>query len=326
MERYEGLRKIDSYDEAREARKRFENYMKLYKWILETDSPYEDIKDALYKCIEKRKLYEEKDSSESDEKKDEEAKVSRCDILENEGEILSLKLQYEAIKNGTFAATLRRNITALYLSIGDWEARHQPIRILSLKKRNEDKEEVESEKNPLYTSRLMGRLRSFLANVKGVVIGEEDEREEDPLYTSRSMRRLRFFLANVTGLVPGEVDINMEGRKGIPLYIIENYDLVNKPEVTEQQKENALIAIPQVDHSFDFYKRMFDIPVAQMISMYGIKEKFQDEIVKEISDGKTNGDLQQSNSKEVMNQPTVHENGSKDSKTNKGKDTNERTH
>ena len=78
--------------------------------------------------------------------------------------------------------------------------------------------------------------------------------------------------------------------------------------------------------SFDFYKRMFDIPVAQMISMYGIKEKFQDEIVKEISDGKTNGDLQHSNSKEVMNQPTVHENGSKDSKTNKGKDTNERTH
>lgn len=293
MDRYEGLKRITSYDEAQEAKKRFGNYMKLYKWILETDSPYEDIKETLYKCIEKRKLYEEKEPSEAEEK---ESKVSKAEMIENEGEILSLKLQYEAIKSGTFAATLRRNIAALYISIGDWEARHQPVKIPIFKKKDE--------------------------------VIEEDERKKDPLYTSRSMRRLRFFLANITGLVPGEVDINMEARKGIPLYIIENYDLVNKPELSDEQKETALITVPQVEHSFDFYRRMFDFPVTQVISMYGIKEKTRDGNTLEISEGKTDEEIPTNNSdsKEVTNQPAVHESGSKDGKTNKGKDTNERTH
>ncbi|MBQ8299996.1 MAG: hypothetical protein IJX99_09145 [Clostridia bacterium] len=275
MERYEGLRRITSHEGYLDAKKRLEGYLKQYKWITETDSPYEDIKNALVKCVEKRKAYEGgsiENTSDQDGEKGEETQVSKSEILENENAILSLKVQYEAIKSDTYAANLRRNITALYVSIGDYEAR-----IESKSRKNKD----------------------------------EKESEKDPFYTSRSMRRFRFFLANLTGLVPGEVNMNVENNKAIPLYIIENYDLVNKPEITEEQKEMALVVVPEVDYSVNMVNRLFGKPVDQFIAAYGIKEKAKTDVSDKVTSesevaSKEEVSVDTKQHSEVPNQHTSH--------------------
>lgn len=296
MERYEGLTRITSHEGYVEAKKRLEDYLKQYKWITETDSPYEDIKKALFKCVEKRKAYEGESAEKTSEqvtsedvteKKDEkDGQVSRNDILENENEILSLKIQYDSIKSDTYAANLRRNITALYVSIGDYEARIES-------KRKKDKNNVESENNPFYTS--------------------------------RSMRRFRFFLANLTGMVPGEVNMNVENNKAIPLYIIENYDLVNRPEITEEQKEMALVVVPEVDYSVNIFNKLIGRPVDQFIAAYGIKEKAKSDVSVEVVDESVGSSENVSTSKDTMRHNEVPNQHDTHTHTDKGeKNSNER--
>ena len=101
----------------------------------------------------------------------------------------------------------------------------------------------------------------------------KDEQKEGTPLTSRSMRRFRFWLANVTGLVPGEINMDVENRKEIPLYIAENYDLVNKPEITPEHKEMALIVVPEVDTSKGILYRLVENPVDRFIASRGIREK-----------------------------------------------------
>ena len=233
MNRVEGLKRITSDQEYWDAKQRLENYLKQYKWITETKTPYEDISKALMKCVETRKAYEGKDADKEETTEEKEAR--RLMELENENKILALKLQYEAIKGDTYVGNLRRNITALYVSIGDYEARNSQDAQMDL-------EVKDAQKNGA------------------------------PL-TSRSMRRFRFWIANVTGLVPGEINMDVENRKEIPLYIAENYDLVNKPEITPEHKEMALIVVPEVDTSKGILYRLVENPVDRFIASRGIREK-----------------------------------------------------
>lgn len=246
MQRYEGLKKYNNFEEYAAACERMKVYLKQYKWITETDSPYEDIRSSLEKCIILRKKYEEHNQGEFsnlDSKNFQEEKsdlhdniLSKEDMIKNEGEILTLKMQYEAIKSDTYVSKLKRNITALYLQIGEYEARMES----GIFKRKNDKE----------------------------------LRKNDPLYTAPSMRRFRFFMANVTGMVPGEVNTNIEDRKEIPTYIMENYDLVNFSELkSHETKEIALTVVPEIDASEKMYNRLFRVPVSNFIASYGIKEK-----------------------------------------------------
>ena len=233
MDRVEGLKRITSEQEYVDAKIRLENYLKQYKWITETKTPYEDISKALMRCAETRKSYEKKEVPEEETPEEKEAR--RQIEFDNENRILALKLQYEAIKGDTYVGNLRRNITALYVSIGDFEARNGQDAALDLEVRN-------------------------------------DFKDGAPL-TSRSMRRFRFWLANVTGLVPGEINMDVENRREIPLYIAENYDLVNKPEITPEQKEMALIVVPEVDTSKGILYRLVENPVDRFIASRGIREK-----------------------------------------------------
>ena len=239
MERVEGLRKITSYEAYIEAKQRLEDYLKQYKWITESKTPYEDIKSMLLKCVETRKEYEDKSDEEKKEGTPEERAEKRKVELDNENKILALKLQYEAIKGDTYVGNLRRNITALFVTIGEYEARIESAQ----KKDSKSKDEKESD----------GKSNDFL--------------------TSRSMRRFRFFLANLTGMVPGEINMNVENRKEIPLYILEHYDLVNKPEITPEHKEMALVVVPEVDTSVGIFHRLVEQPVNQFIASRGIVEK-----------------------------------------------------
>jgi hypothetical protein len=157
-----------------------------------------------------------------------------------------LKLQYEAIKGDTYIGNLRRNITALYVSIGDYEARNGQDAAMDLEVR-------------------------------------DDLKDGAPL-TSRSMRRFRFWLANVTGMVPGEINMDVENRKEIPLYIAENYDLVNKPEITPEHKEMALVVVPEIDTSKGILYRLVENPVDRFIASRGIREKGTYEKTAQITD------------------------------------------
>ena len=233
MNRVEGLKRITSDQEYFDAKLRLENYLKQYKWITETKTPYEDISKALMKCVETRKTYEDKEIEKEETAEEKEAR--RLVELENENKILALKLQYEAIKGDTYVGNLRRNITALYVSIGDYEARNSQDAQMDL--------EV------------------------------KDAQKDGAPLTSPSMRRFRFWLANVTGLVPGEINMDVENRKEIPLYIAENYDLVNKPEITPEHKEMALIVVPDVDTSKGVLYRLVENPVDRFIASRGIREK-----------------------------------------------------
>ena len=244
MNRVEGLKRITSDQEYHDAKTRLENYLKQYKWITETKTPYEDISKALISCVETRKVYEghEQDENESIEEKE----ARRLIELDNENKILALKLQYEHIKADDYVGSLRRNITALYVSIGDYEARN-------------------------------GQNAAMDLEVKDTLRGGA------PL-TSRSMRRFRFWLANVTGLVPGEINLDVENRKEIPLYIAENYDLVNKPEIQPEHKEMALIVVPEVDTSRGLLYRLVENPVDRFIASRGIREKGRIETTVEIGE------------------------------------------
>ena len=234
MERVEGLRKITSYEAYIETKQRLEDYLKQYKWIIEAKEPYQDIKNMLVKCVENRKEYEKKSTDEKTEATPQERAEKRKLELDNENKILALKLQYEALKGDTYVGNLRRNITALFVTIGEYEARIESAQ----RKEKKDNE---------------GKQGDFL--------------------TSRSMRRFRFFLAKLTGMVPGEINMNVENRKEIPLYIIENYDLVNKPEITPEHKEMALVVVPEVDTSVGIFHRLVEQPVNAFIASRGIVEK-----------------------------------------------------
>ncbi len=230
MDRVEGLKKIKSYEAYVEAKQRLEEYLKQYKWITETKAPYEDIKAMLVKCVTTRKEYENKSAEEKVSETPEERAQNKQLELDNENKILSLKLQYDAIKSDTYIANLKRNITALFVTIGEYEAR------------------IESS-------------------------NKKDEKAKDEFLTSRSMRRFRFFLANLTGMVPGEVNMNVENRKEIPLYIIEHYDLVNKPEITPEYKETALTVVPDLGTSMGLFHKFIEQPVSEFICSRGIEEK-----------------------------------------------------
>lgn len=230
MDRVEGLKKIKSYEAYVESKQRLEDYLKQYKWITEAKAPYEDIKTMLVKCVETRKEYENKTQEEKDNETPEERTQSKQIELENENKILALKLQYDAIKSDTYIANLRRNITALFVTIGEYEAR------------------IESS-------------------------NKKDENKKDEFLTSRSMRRFRFFLANLTGMVPGEVNMNVENRKEIPIYILEHYDLVNKPEIMPEYKETALTVVPEVGTSIGLFHKFIEQPVSEFICSRGIAGK-----------------------------------------------------
>lgn len=168
MERMEGLRRISSYEKYVEAKQRLEDYLKQYKWITEAKTPYEDIKNMLTKCVETRKEYEDKSAEERAEKRP----IER----DNENKILALKLQYEALKGDTYIGDLRRNIKALYITIGEYEARLEAM----------EEPETKEQRRELLTSRSMRRFRFMLASLTGFVPGEVnmnvENRSEIPTY------------------------------------------------------------------------------------------------------------------------------------------------
>lgn len=176
MERMEGLRRINSYEKYVEAKQRLEDYLKQYKWITEAKTPYEDIRNMLTKCVETRKEYEDKSADDRKEGTLEERTEKRKVELDNENKILSLKLQYEALRGDTYIGDLRRNIKALYITIGEYEARLEAMQ----------EPETKEERRELLTSRSMRRFRFMLASLTGFVPGEVninvEKRSEIPTY------------------------------------------------------------------------------------------------------------------------------------------------
>lgn len=243
MERYAGLKEIKLHDDYIESKTRLNNYLKQYKWILETEKPYEEIRDALSKFIEKRKKYEGKvfgETTSSDEEKkasenlenNEENIISDKEILENENGILSLKNQYDAIKNDTYIAGLKRNITALFVTIEDYEA------------------SIDN------------------TSMKGKSLGERFK-----YYREKAKKKFRFIYANLTGIVPGEMNLEVENNDDIAKYIIENYDLINISKEYEETDEKNLVIVPEIGSSQRMYNRLIADPVNSFIRSRGIEEK-----------------------------------------------------
>ena len=233
MERMEGLRKINSYEKYVEAKQRLEDYLKQYKWITEAKTPYEDIKNMLTKCVETRKGYENETTEDKKELSIEERAEKRKVELDNENKILALKLQYEALKGDTYIGNLRRNIKALYITIGEYEAR-----CLEAMQEPEAKEE----KRALLTSRSMRRFRFMLASLTGFVPGEVnmnvEDRSEIPTYIMEN-----YDLVNKDEFTPAP------------------------------KEETALVVVPEYDTSAGVFYRLFEQPVNEFIASHGIVEK-----------------------------------------------------
>ncbi len=206
MERIEGLRRINSYEKYVEAKQRLEDYLKQYKWITEAQTPYEDIKNMLTKCAETRKEYEDKSADEKKEGTLEERTEKRKVELDNENKILSLKLQYEALRGDTYIGDLRRNIKALYITIGEYEARLEAAQ----------EPETKEERRELLTSRSMRRFRFMLASLTGFVPGEVnmnlEKRSEIPTYIMEN-----YDLVNKTEFTPAS-------KEETALVVVPEYD------------------------------------------------------------------------------------------------------
>ena len=237
MERYEGLKRIKSDEEYEAAKKRLEEYLVQYKWIAETESPLDDIFDSLMECSKVRKIYENEEAK-SEEDKEREI-VDNQEEIDNEHRILSLKRQFDELKNGTYVANLRRNITALFITIGEYEARLE-----------------KAEKN---------------VPDSDVVDGVE-EKKKDYIIKWKG-RRFRFFWANFTGLVPGELmNMDVEDRNEIPLFVKQKYGLIsiNEPVPTERQKQNMALVI--AGQKTKFSMKWFSNPVNEFIASRGITQ------------------------------------------------------
>ena len=237
MERYEGLKRIKSDEEYEAAKKRLEDYLVQYKWIAETESPLDDIFDSLMECSKVRKIYENEEAK-SEEDKEREI-VDNQEEIDNEHRILSLKRQFDELKNGTYVANLRRNITALFITIGEYEARLE-----------------KAEKN---------------VPDSDVVDGVE-EKKKDYIIKWKG-RRFRFFWANFTGLVPGELmNMDVEDRNEIPLFVKQKYGLIsiNEPVPAERQKQNMALVI--AGQKTKFSMKWFSNPVNEFIASRGITQ------------------------------------------------------
>lgn len=237
MERYEGLKRIKSDEEYEAAKKRLEEYLVQYKWIAETESPLDDIFDSLMECSKVRKIYENEEAK-SEEDKEREI-VDNQEEIDNEHRILSLKRQFDELKNGTYVANLRRNITALFITIGEYEARLE-----------------KAEKN---------------VPDSDVVDGVE-EKKKDYIIKWKG-RRFRFFWANFTGLVPGELmNMDVEDRNEIPLFVKQKYGLIsiNEPVPAERQKQNMALVI--AGQKTKFSMKWFSNPVNEFIASRGITQ------------------------------------------------------
>ncbi len=193
MERKEGLKKIRSEEEYDEVRQRLDEYLVQYKWLTESKNPLEDIFKSLAECSKIRNSYEEGTEEEREI-------VDTQEQIDNEHRILSLKRQFDELKNGTYVASLRRNITALYIIIGEYEARMEKTNSL---KQNEEKVN-DSEANEKDSK---GQIQNYV--------------------TSGKYRRLRYFWASLTGAIPGEiVNMDIEDKNEIPLFIKKKYGLI----------------------------------------------------------------------------------------------------
>ena len=245
MERMEGLKRINSYEKYVEAKQRLEDYLKQYKWITESDAPMDDLFESLLECSKTRKIYE----NAPEEKRKEEFALEE---KENEYRILSLKRQFDELKNGTYLAKLKRNITALFITVGEYEARV---------------EKAEKEAPP-----------------SDYIDGLEEIKRDH--ITKGRYRRIRFFWASFTGLVPGEIlNMDIEDKNEIPLFIKQKYGLISLVEPTpfENQQRNQAMVIS--DKKNDFSIRWFANPVTEFIASRGIiemqeeRDAIRDEII-----------------------------------------------
>lgn len=236
MERYEGLKRIKSDEEYEAAKKRLEEYLVQYKWIAETESPLDDIFESLKECSENRKTYEA--NAEAGEHEEREI-VDSTEAIDNEHRILSLKRQFDELKNGTYVANLRRNITALFVTIGEYEARLEKA-----EKNVPDSDPVDGVEE---------KKREYVVKWKG--------------------RRFRFFWANFTGLVPGELmNMDVEDRNEIPLFIKQKYGLISisEPVPAERKKENMALVVAKQKTKFSI--KWFSNPVNEFIASRGITQ------------------------------------------------------
>lgn len=239
MERYEGLKRIKSDEEYEAAKKRLEEYLVQYKWIAETESPLDDIFDSLMECSKVRKIYENEDAKEENSDGKEREIVDNTEERENEHRILSLKRQFDELKNGTYVANLRRNITALFITIGEYEARLEKA-----EKNVPDSDEIEG---------VQEKKKEYIIKWKG--------------------RRFRFFWANFTGLVPGELmNMDVEDKNEIPLFIKQKYGLISISEPVPAERQNQNMALVVAGQKTKFSMKWFSNPVNEFIASRGITQ------------------------------------------------------
>ena len=280
MERARGLRRIQTYEEYSEAKVRLMDYLKQYKWIMESKNPYKDISEQLVSCIEVRKKYESKETE-----KDEQSAENKDVELENERRIVSLKSRYESIKTGNYKETLYGNITALYIAIADFEARIEKRgRRIFKKKAQEGKEDVPQD-----------------------------------MLTSPSMRRFRFWMAQVIGDIPGEVVLAEKADPeyfldNYLLQIAEEAKAIEPEEKSEISNETSLVAVKREN---GFCDRFIAPYVNAFITSQGVTVTSNSEAAKTDKESDEAGAIEKRKvAKESLHKPQVstHDAAGKDEK------------
>lgn len=190
---YRDIEKIKTAEEYEATRKEIDYYVNEYNWVLNSKNPEKEVEEKVKELM---------------------SKMDRAQTKEEELETLRaihlLQNKYVSIKNGRYAADLKRNITANLIRVEQYEA--------SLEQ------------------------RTAMDVLKGII--RNDSATKDYL-----QRKYMISLVNTQGIIPDPVNLRLESPEDIIEYIGEHYNLVGievpKREemslvATEEVERNAL--------------------------------------------------------------------------------------
>ncbi|MBO5179751.1 MAG: hypothetical protein J6B87_05345 [Clostridia bacterium] len=169
---YKGLEKIKTYEEYGEKKQELKYYVDEYSWITKSKEPLTDITNQM------KKLLDELDN----------ADITQEDQLRVLKGIHLLQIKYLSVKRGEYLAILKRNITATFILIEQYEAsleKHSPWQV-----------------------------------IKGVITGNVEIK-------NYLQRKYMISKVNDTRAAQSAVNLNVEKIEDILGYIEKNYNLVD---------------------------------------------------------------------------------------------------
>lgn len=176
-----GLEKIKSKEEYDAVKSGLEYYIKEYIWLKKCDNPIAEVESEIKSCINKLR----KDMDEKEE-------------LELLRRIHLLKAKYIAIRENKYENDLKRNISADFLRVEQYDASQEKT--------------------------------TFMSIISGLLKNDTDIK-------NYLKRKYMLTISNAYGVIPTAVDLNLEKVEDILKYISDNYNLAGINELETSSKD-----------------------------------------------------------------------------------------